>query len=106
MAVAAVRAACGSDNVRFKVSSRVQPPTAQPEPGKALVYVVEQFEPGEHHLCTDWQSVRPWLHVQPSLARLTAGNAGYFALDLETVNPGEGRMLVASGPLSSYRPKK
>jgi hypothetical protein len=152
-AVAAVTTACGPDNVKFKVSSSGRQPAAEPEPGKALVYVVEQFdrpsneigrptirvgldgswmganrgtsylsfsvEPGEHHLCTDWQSLPPWLHVPASLAGLTAEpaqtyyfrarvmeNRGYFTLDLEPVNGDEGRMLVETSPLSGYRPKK
>jgi len=152
-APAVVKAACGPDNVKFKVSSSGQRPAAQPEPGKALVYVVEEFdrprneigkptirvgldgswvganrgtsylffsvEPGEHHLCADWQSLPPWLHVPASLANLTAEsartyyfrarvmeNAGYFTLDLEPVNSDQGQMLVTTSPLSGYRPKK
>jgi hypothetical protein len=37
-------AACGLDNVKFDVSSGGQQPAAQPEPGKALVYVVEKYD--------------------------------------------------------------
>jgi len=153
-AVAAVRAACGPDSVKFSVkSSDGQRALPQPETGKALVYVVEQFdrprneigrptirvgldgawmganrgtsylffsvEPGEHHLCTDWQSLPPWLHVPASLANLRAEpsetyyfrarvmeNVGYFTLDLESVNSDEGRMLVGAASLSGYRLKK
>jgi hypothetical protein len=43
-APAAVAAACGPDNVKFDVDSSGRQPAAQPEPGKALVYVVEQFD--------------------------------------------------------------
>jgi hypothetical protein len=151
---AAVKAACGSDDIKFSVkSSQGAQPAPNLAPGKALVYVVEQFdrprneigkptirvgldgswvganrgtsyllfsvEPGEHHLCTDWQSLPPWLHVQASLANLTADaaqtyyfrsrvmeNAGYFTLDLEPVNSDQGRLLVETAPLSGYRQKK
>lgn len=142
---------CGLDNVKFKVTSSGRQPLVQPEPGKALVYVVEQYlrpanelgkptirvgldgawmganrdtsylyfsvEPGEHHLCTDWQSVPRRLGIIPaSLAILRAEpgqsyyfrarvveHHGYFTLDLDQVNPDEGRMLVETFPLSSYR---
>ena len=44
-AVDALKIACGSDAVKFNVkSSEGRPPAPQPEPGKALVYVVEQYE--------------------------------------------------------------
>ena len=154
--VAVVRAACGPNNVKFDVTpSAGQPPAPQPEPGKALVYVVEQYErprnelakptirvgldgawvganrstsylsfsvePGEHHLCSDWQSIPLTLvHLRPSLATLTAepGQTYYFrarvtehslslwTLDLDPVNSDEGRMLVAASPRSDYRQKK
>jgi hypothetical protein len=43
--VAAVKAACGAENVKFDVKpSHGHPSAPQPEPGKALVYVVEQFD--------------------------------------------------------------
>jgi hypothetical protein len=150
---AAVTTACGADSAKFKVRSSEAKPAPQPEPGKALVYVVEEFgrpqneigrpttrvgvdgswvganrgtsylsfsvDPGEHHLCTDWQSVPPWLRVAPSLASLTAEagetyyfrarileHPGFFTLDLDPVNTDEGRMLVDTSPLSDYRPKK
>jgi len=153
--VAVVNAACGPDNVKFNVkSSRGSQPAPQPEPGKALVFVVEQYdrpanefgkptirvgldgawvganrstshlffsvEPGELHLCSNWQSLPPWLRVQASLASLTAepGQTYYFrtrviehdrsvfTLDLEPINSDEGQMLVATSPLSDYRQKK
>jgi hypothetical protein len=154
--VAAVRTACGSDNVKFSVKSiEGQPSAPQPEPGKALVYVVEQYdrprnelgkptvrvgvdgswvganrstshlffsvEPGEHHLCSDWQSLPPTIaRLNPSLAIFAAepGRTYYFrarvvevslslwTLDLERVNDDEGRMLVERSPLSDYQRKK
>jgi hypothetical protein len=150
-----VRAACGPENVKFNVGSSGQQPAPQPGAGKALVYVVEQYdrpgnelgkptvrvgldgewvganrstsylylsvEPGEHHLCTDWQSVpRTIVPLHLSLAKLTAeaGQTYYFrarliehslslwTLDLEQVNDDEGRLLVATSPASDYRQKK
>jgi hypothetical protein len=157
-AVAVVKAACGPDNIKFNVSSSVQQPASQPDLGKALVYIVEQFDrpesqlvtptlragldgawvgatygtsylffpvdPGEHHLCSDWQSLPPLLpvnNVPASLASLTAqagqtyyfrahiiqhSGAGPWTLDLERVNSDEGQLLVATSPLSGYRQKK
>lgn len=83
-------------------------------------YLVFSVEPGEHHLCTDWTS--DWLPNQRlvSLAPLTAeaGNTYYFrvrtsgaryevpAIDLESVNSDEGKLLVASSSLSVSHPKK
>jgi len=43
-AIDALKIACGSDAVKFNVRSSEGRPPAQPEPGKALVYVVEQYE--------------------------------------------------------------
>ena len=155
-AAAAANTACGPDQVKFSVKSGDgQSPAPQPEPGKALVYVVEQYdrpgnelgkptirigldgswvganrstshlffpvEPGEHHLCSDWQSIPPTIaRLKPSLAILTAqpGQTYYFrarviehslslwTLDLEPVNSDEGRMLVETSPLSDYQKKK
>jgi hypothetical protein len=155
-AAAVVKAACGPDSIKFNVTSGGQQPAAQAGPGKALVYVVEQFDrpvnalvtptlrigfdgswvganygtshlffsvdPGEHHLCSDWQSFPPLVpRVQASLAGLTAeaGQTYYFrariiqhsgngpwTLDLERINDDEGQMLVATSPRSGYRQKK
>jgi hypothetical protein len=49
---AAVRAGCGPDNLKFSVNSSGGQPAAQPEPGKALVYVVEQYDRPENQLVT------------------------------------------------------
>jgi hypothetical protein len=156
--VPAVKAACGPDNVKFNVTPSGRQPAAQPETGKALVYVVEQYdkptnelvtptvrvgldgawvganygtsylffsvEPGEHHLCSDWQSLPPLRflnHVPASLSNLTAeaGQTYYFrahiiehsgngpwTLDLQRIGSDEGQLLVATSPLSGYREKK
>jgi hypothetical protein len=154
--MAPVKAACGPDDVKFSASSGGKQSAGQPDPGKALVYVVEQFEsptnalvtptvrvgldgawvganygtsylfvsvePGEHHLCSDWQSFPPLVpDVQASLAGLTAqaGRTYYFrahivqhsstgpwTLDLERVNDDEGQLLVDTSQPSDYRQKK
>lgn len=157
-AVAAVTAACGLDSVTFKADSnaKVRHAAVEPDAGKALVYVVGQFdrpvnytlvtptlrigmdgawmganygtsyfsfsvEPGEHHLCSDWQSFPFPPQVPASLASLTAeaGHTYYFrariihhsrygpwTLDLQRTDNDEGQMLVATAPLSDYRQKK
>ncbi len=131
--------------------------TAQLQPGKALVYVAEDFrkapgeignptlrvgmdgawvgatransylsftvEPGEHHLCTSWQSRWQRLSKLAAFAGFTAepGKVYYFRerityssygggsatmnLDLEPVYPDEGQFLVASDRPSTSRPK-
>ncbi len=156
LAVAAVKAACGPEDVQFSVqSSGIQQRAPQPEPGKALVYVVEQYdraeneflfrptvrvgldgswvganrstsylffpiEPGDHHLCADWQSTPRWIGEKISLtsirvesgqtyyvrARILEGGSHVYTLDLEQINPDQGRLLVATSPLSDYRQKK
>jgi len=156
-AVAVVKAACGPDEVKFNVGSSGPQPATQLEPGKALVYVVEEYEkpenelvtptlrvgldgawvgatygtsylflsvePGEHHLCSDWQSLPPLRlinHVPASLASLTAAGQTYYfrarivehsgngpwTLDLERLDRDEGQLLVATSPLSGYREKQ
>jgi hypothetical protein len=148
--VAAVRAACGPESVKFNVKpSPGQPSAPQPEPGKALVYVVEQFdgpphpivkvgldgswvganrgtsylffaiEPGEHHLCAEWQVREPPSSIRRtvSLASLRAepGQTYYLRArflwnanspDFEKIDPDQGRLLVETSPLSDYRQKK
>lgn len=150
---AAGKAACGPKDVKFSVKANKSPqPAPRVEPGKALVYVVEQYdrpgnewgkptirvgldgtwvganrstsylffsvEPGEHHLCSDWQSLPPWLNVLPAATGFTAESAQtyyfrarvtehheYFTLDLEPVNRDEGKLLVDTVPRSEYRRK-
>jgi len=148
--------ACGPLDNQFDAHAASQP-AVQPEPGKALVYVAEDFrkapgevgnptlrvgmdgtwlgatrensylaftvEPGEHHLCTSWQSRWQRLSRLIAFAGFTAepgkvyyfreritysstgGNSAVMNLDLEPVNPDEGQFLVASYKPSSSRPK-
>jgi hypothetical protein len=153
-----VASACGPDAVRFDVSTKEPAPSGlKAEPGKALVYVVEdamdarvtsrigldgawvganhrdswlafQAEPGEHHLCANWQPGSNNEGYPPakvtSLSNFTAeagkvyyfrvrfrsagslGDNWMFFFDLEPMNSDEGRFLVASYPFSTSHPKK
>jgi len=158
-ALTQAESACGPLNVRFDARTTFQGhPIAGPEPGKALVYVVEDFskapgelgnptirvgldgawkgatransylffsvDPGEHHLCTSWQSSLQHLSKLASFARFSAqaGSTYYFraritystygsgtanmVLDLAPVDPDEGQFLVASFRPSSSHEKK
>jgi hypothetical protein len=150
---------CGPSNMDFDVKlDSAQHSLGQPEPGKALVYVIEVFErppgelgtptirvglngtwvganrgssylsfsvdPGEHHLCTNWQSRFKRLSGQHSLANFTAEagktyffrvqthvesegrNSEVWYIELQPVNPDEGKYLIDSSPLSVSHPKK
>lgn len=93
-AITAAEAACGPSNIKFDAKQdSTQHPTAQPDPDKAVVYIVQDTglvqckrcvltkvgmdgawvganhgssyfffsaEPGEHHLCVNWQSSVDW----------------------------------------------
>ena len=152
-----VQTACGPLNAKFDAQAADAQSAAQLQPGKALVYVAEDFrkapgeignptlrvgmdggwvgatransylsftvEPGEHHLCTSWQSRRQRLSKLAAFAGFTAepGKVYYFRerityssygggsatmnLDLEPVNPDEGQFLVASDKPSTSRLK-
>ena len=153
------QAACGPSSVRFDAEFSPSRQAAQPEPGKALVYVIEDYrrypgellnptirvgldgawvgatrassylyfsvDPGEHHLCTNWQSSLKRLSSLAAFARLTAepaktyyfrahityfprGGGGYAGadLDLQRVDPDEGQYLVSSFGPSEAHPKK
>jgi hypothetical protein len=158
-ALTQAQAACGPLNIRFDAEISPNRPAPQPEPGKALVYVVEDYrlamgeminptirvgldgawvgatrassylyfsvDPGEHHLCTNWQSSLKRLSSLAAFARLTAepGKTYYFRahitysphggegsagadLDFERVDPDEGQYLVSSFRPSNAHPKK
>jgi hypothetical protein len=76
--------------------------------------------PGEHHLCSNWQSSEKWFTLHISLANFTAeaGKVYYFRtrisdayksfvfLDLDPMNSDEGSYLVATTPLVVSHPKK
>jgi hypothetical protein len=83
-------------------------------------YVAFSVDPGEHHLCTRWQSHWKRFSDKAALAGLTAdpGKVYYFrariiqgadfnfALDFEPVNADEGKYLIASSTPSVSHPKK
>jgi len=147
-------AACGPLDVQFDAPASTSHEMDQPEAGKSLVYIAEEFrkaprelgnpairiamdgqwigavrpnsylffsvEPGEHHLCTSWQSHLERLSRLAGFASLTAepGKTYYFRarvtystsgpasatnmnLDWEQVAPDEGQFLVASYHLSN-----
>jgi hypothetical protein len=81
-------------------------------------YVSFSVDPGEHHLCTRWQSHWKRFSDKAAFAGFTAdsGKIYYFrarilegennfALDFEPVNEDEGKYLVASSAASVSKPK-
>jgi hypothetical protein len=150
-ATALAVAGCGPDQIQFDVKTdKNQHPSAQPESGKALVYVFNvvadmgsttmrvgldgawlganhgqsyfffSVDPGNHHLCTNWQSTFKRISKLGSAANLSAeaGRVYYFrtkayqleqhkaAVILEPVDSAEGAFLIASSSLSSFHPRK
>ena len=86
-------------------------------------YIAFSVDPGEHHLCTNWQSHFKRLSREAAFASFTAeaGKTYYFrarigyetvgaattmTLDLDPVDPAEGKYLVASNPASTSHPQK
>jgi hypothetical protein len=151
--MAAAQSACGPKDVRFDaVVDKTQHPTPQPEPDKAIVYVVQDLgqqncwecltakigmdrawvganedssyifffaEPGEHHLCVNWQSHFASHNKAFAMAKFTAeaGRTYYFRtrlsdwrgalyLDLDPINSDQGKYLVVSLAFSVWHTKK
>ena len=87
-------------------------------------YISFPVDPGEHHLCTNWQSHWKRFSKQAGFAGFTAepgklyyfrarivehgGSVGAssFSLDLEPVDNDEGKFLVASSGLSVSHPQQ
>jgi hypothetical protein len=82
-------------------------------------YLSFSVDPGEHHLCTRWQSHWKRFSDKAAFAGFTAdsGKIYYFrariiegrdnfALDFEPVNGDEGKYLVASSAAAVSTPKK
>jgi hypothetical protein len=153
-AISAAEAACGPSNVKFDVKDDDSRHTiAQPETGKALVYVLQDMgiancpggcittkvaldgawiganhrssylyvavDPGEHHLCANWQSHFASRSEVVGLAHFTAeaGKIYYFRtrvlgiaattfFDVEPLDSDQARLFIASFPLSVSHPKK
>lgn len=155
---------CGPANVKFDVKlDHSQHSLSEPEPGKALVYVIEVFQrppaewgltptirvglngkwmganrgtsylsfpvdPGESHLCTNWQSIQKDLSHQHALTSFVAeaGKTYFFRVqtrfetyargalhpdevwtfDLQPINSDEGKNFIAASPRSVSQPKK
>lgn len=91
---------------------------------KGNSYLSFSVDPGEHHLCTNWQSHWRRFSNQAAFtsftsepgktyyfrARITehggSTGASNFSLDLEPVNSDEGKYLVAASAFSVSHPKK
>lgn len=145
-------AGCGPNEVQFDVKTdKNRHPGAQPESGRALVYVFNAgssagrvttrigldgawvganhgesyfffpVDPGDHRLCTNWQSSFKRLSKVGSAANLKAeaGKVYYFrtkiyfeeksnqpTVKLELVDDAEGQFLIASSAFSTFHPKK
>jgi hypothetical protein len=149
----AVPASCGSVDVQFDVKNdSSKHALAQPDPGKALVYIFEEFSesqsgfitptirlglngawigatrgssflffsvaPGEHHLCSNWQSSYSDISNQYSLTSFAAesGKVYFFKVgprlevfhdsgnawskDLASVDVDEANYLIGISSLS------
>jgi hypothetical protein len=91
---------------------------------QGFTYVSAAVDPGEHHLCSRWQSHFGMLSDQVSLYNFNAeagkryyfrvqitvegstGGAGPVSIDLEPVAEDEGRFLVSEAAQSVSKPKK
>jgi hypothetical protein len=91
---------------------------------KGNSYISFSVEPGEHHLCANWQSRWKRFSNEEAFNGFTAepgriyyfrariseiggsGGASNFSLDLEPLNGDEGKYLVASSVMSAAQPKK
>lgn len=87
-------------------------------------YISFSVEPGEHHLCANWQSHWKRFSNEKAFNGFTtdpgriyyfrarineiggSGGASNFSLDLEPLNEDQGKYLVASSALSASQPKK
>jgi hypothetical protein len=156
-AAARAAAGCGPDQIKFDVKTdKNQHPAAQPELGKALIYVFEfqkrdpnvnyfgsettkvgldgswvganhgqsyfffPVDPGDHHLCANWQSlVKKYSKLGSAVSfNAEAGKVYYFrasvdvrakyepSVKLEPLDPAEAQFLISSSALSVSHPKK
>jgi len=146
---------CGTTDIKFDVKTdKSQHPAVQPEPGKAVVYFVEddtQFQsrpvpltrigldgtwvgankgnsyfylvvdPGEHHLCANWQSfVGFGANHQSAAAHFTAeaGQSYYFTvkntwyrevmimkMEMEPLDSDQGQLLASRFAFSTSHAK-
>lgn len=87
---------------------------------RSNTYLSFSVDPGEHHLCTSWQSRFKTLSQNVALAPINAeaGKVYYFrarilqlenklfTLELEAINPDQGQYFVSTLPPSVSHPKK
>jgi hypothetical protein len=91
---------------------------------KGNSYISFSVDPGDHHLCTNWQSRWKRFSNEAAFTSFTAdpgktyyfraritehggsGGASNFTLDLEPLNGDQGKYLVASSAMSASQPKK
>ncbi|HXY24049.1 MAG TPA: DUF2846 domain-containing protein [Candidatus Acidoferrum sp.] len=142
---------CGANQAQFDVTgAKKNGPAAQPEAGKALVYVIEDIaggptmrvgmdgswigankgksylffsaDPGDHQVCTKWQSgvFKKTAERMGSATTITveAGRVYYlriqafqrserdWTITIDPVEPAEGEFLVSSSLVSTSRLKK
>jgi len=141
---------CGPAESQFDVIRSDKHPVASPEPGKALVYFFEDIErgptmrvgldgnwvgankgksyfyfsvdPGDHQLCTNWQSgtfKKTAMRIGSAVTlKAEAGKVYYLRtqvyersehdrnVKLEPVEAAEGQFLITASAFSSYRAKK
>jgi Protein of unknown function (DUF2846) len=82
-------------------------------------YLSFAADPGEHHLCATWQSHFARMSRVTGLAHFTAeagkvyffrnrilGGTGPTFFDIEPIDSDQGRLLIASIPMSISHPKK
>jgi len=150
-AAAAANGGCGPSEIQFDVKTNEnQHPVATPEAGKAVVYVFEDIEhgptmrvgldgawvgankgksyfffsvnPGDHQLCTNWQSnifKKTAKRIGSAIAlKAEAGKVYYLRtqvyerseqdhnVKLEPVESAEGQFLISASKFSTFHPKK
>ena len=148
---ASTRGGCGSSEAQFDVKTdKKQHPVAPADVGRAVVYVFEDIErgptmrigvdgawigankgksyfffsvdPGDHQVCTNWQSGTFKETAKRIGSAMTlkaeAGKVYYLRtqvyersekdhnVKLEPVETAEGQFLVSASAFSTYRPKK
>lgn len=82
-------------------------------------YLYMSVDPGDHHLCTNWQSVFASRSSHAALTSFTAeagrvyyfrmrlfGDNGAVIMDLDQINSDEGKYLIASYPASESHARK
>jgi hypothetical protein len=150
-AAAPARGGCGPSEAQFEVKSdRNQHPVRRPESGKALVYFFEDMErgptmrvgldgawigankgksyfffsvdPGDHQVCTNWQSgtfKKTAMRIGSAITlKAEAGKIYYLRtqvyerteqdrnVKLEPVESAEGQFLISASSFSTFHPKK